>query len=46
MLIIDKLSYQSKLRYVNAGEKFFFSLATLILCVIARSAALCLPFWH
>ena len=43
MLIIDKLSYQSKLRYVNAGEKFFFSLATLILCVIARSAALCLP---
>lgn len=40
MLIIDKLSYQSKLRYVNAGEKFGFSVATLILCVASRSVLL------
>ena len=37
MLIIDKLSYRSKLRYINAAEKFFFSAATLILCVAGRS---------
>lgn len=40
MLIIDKLSYQSKLRYVNAGEKFGCSVATLILCVASRSVLL------
>lgn len=43
MLIIDKLSYQSKLRYVNAGEKFLFSAATLVLCIAARSVLICLP---
>lgn len=43
MLIIDKLSYQSRLRYVNAGEKFLFSAATLVLCIAARSVLICLP---
>lgn len=43
MLIIDKLSYQSKLRYKNAGEKFGFSVATLILCVAGGSAVIGLP---
>lgn len=37
MLMIDRLSYQSKLRYVNAGEKAGFSAATLVLCVAGRS---------
>lgn len=43
MLIIDKLSYQSKLRYMNAGEKFLFSVATLVLCIVGRSVMICLP---
>ena len=37
MLEIDKLCYMSKLRYVNAGEKCFFSLASVILCIVSRS---------
>ena len=37
MLEIDKLCYTSKLRYVNAGEKCFFSLASVILCIVSRS---------
>ena len=37
MLLIDKLSYQSKLRYVNASEKLVYSLLTLVLCVLSRS---------
>ncbi len=37
MVIIDRLCYNSKLRYVNAGEKFAFSVLTLIACVISRS---------
>ena len=37
MLLIDKLCYNSKLRYVNAGEKCAFSLITLCLCIISRS---------
>lgn len=36
-MVIDKLCYRSKLRYTNAGEKFAFSLITLILCMISRS---------
>ena len=43
MLIIDKLSYQSKLRYMNAGEKFLFSVATLVLCIVGLSVMICLP---
>lgn len=37
MIVIDKLCYYSKLRYVNATEKFVFSILTLIACVISRS---------
>ena len=37
MLLIDKLSYQSKLRYVNASEKLVYALLTLMLCVLSRS---------
>ena len=37
MLLIDKLSYRSKLRYVNASEKLLYAVATLALCVISRS---------
>lgn len=37
MLTIDKLCYNSKLRYVNAGEKFAFTMITLLLCVCSRS---------
>ena len=37
MLLIDKLSYQSKLRYVNASEKIVNALLTLVLCVLSRS---------
>ena len=29
MIVIDKLCYQSKLRYENAGEKFAFAVITL-----------------
>ena len=39
MITIDKLCYNSKLRYVNAGEKFAFAIITLLLCVISRSVA-------
>lgn len=37
MTLIDKLCYTSKLRYTNAGEKVFFSLASLCFCIISRS---------
>lgn len=37
MLTIDKFSYLSKLRYINAAEKFSFAVITLILCVVSRS---------
>ena len=40
MILIDKLCYTSKLRYINAGEKFAFSMLTLIFCVVSRSAAM------
>lgn len=39
MIVIDKLCYNSRLRYVNAGEKFFFAVLTLLACVISRSVA-------
>lgn len=39
-MMIDKLCYYSRLRYVNAGEKFAFSIITLILCIISRSIAI------
>ncbi len=40
MPIIDRLSYQSRLRFVNTGEKFFFSVFTLFLCAASRSIPL------
>lgn len=42
MRTIDRLSYQSKLRYMNASEKFMFAVATLLICVTARSVVLAL----
>lgn len=39
MLTIDRLSYQSELRYMNAETKAGFSAATLLVCVIGRSVA-------
>ena len=40
MPTIDRLSYESRLRFVHTGEKFFFSLFTLLLCVGSRSIPL------
>lgn len=37
MLLIDKLSCQSKLRYVNASEKLLYAVLTLVLCIASRS---------
>lgn len=37
MIIIDKLCYQSGLRYVNAGEKFVYAVLTLVFCIMSRS---------
>ena len=37
MITIDRLCYNSKLRYVNAGEKFAFSVLSLCACVLSRS---------
>ena len=37
MLLIDKLSYQSKLRYINASEKLVYAVLTLVLCILSRS---------
>lgn len=37
MIVIDKLCYLSKLRYVNPAEKFAFAMATLIICIVSRS---------
>ena len=42
MIVIDKLCYYSKLRYVNAGEKFAYAIATLIFCLVSRSIAIAL----
>ena len=37
MIVIDKLCFYSKLRYVNVCEKFLYALVTLLFCVISRS---------
>lgn len=42
MIVIDKLCYYSKLRYVNAGEKFAYAMATLIFCLVSRSIVIAL----
>lgn len=39
MLLIDRLSCQSKLRYINASVKLMYAVLTLALCVLSRSAA-------
>ena len=39
MIVIDKLCYQSRLRYENPGEKFAFAVITLCICVMSRSIA-------
>ena len=39
MILIDTLSYTSRLRQVNPGEKFAFCMLTLIFCVVSRSLA-------
>lgn len=39
MITIDKLCYQSGLRYVNAGVKCAFAVITLLICVMSRSIA-------
>lgn len=40
MIIVDKLCYQSKLRYVNPIEKFSFAMMTLIFCIVSRSVVM------
>ncbi|WP_425756616.1 cobalt ECF transporter T component CbiQ [Ihubacter sp. rT4E-8] len=37
MIIVDKLCYLSKLRYVSPYEKFAFAMLTLIFCIVSRS---------
>ena len=37
MLLIDKLSCQSRLRYVNASEKLLYAVSALALCIVSRS---------
>lgn len=37
MIIVDKLCYSSRLRYVNTTEKMVFSMLTLVLCIVSRS---------
>ncbi len=36
MLRIDRLSYSSQLRYVSTGEKFAFSVVTMVLCIAGQ----------
>ena len=40
MLTIDRLSYNSRLRYVHTGGKVVFSMIPLVLCVVSRSILL------
>jgi len=42
MIIIDRLCYCSKLRYVNAVEKSAFTVLTLAACILSRSCAVAL----
>lgn len=43
MIIVDKLCYSSKLRRVNAEEKFAFAVLTLAACILSGSIAVTLP---
>ena len=40
MIVIDRLCYQSRLRYVNAAEKVLYAVLTLALCLAGRSAVI------
>lgn len=40
MIAADKLCYRSKLRYVNAGEKFWFSVLTMLFLILSRSLSM------
>ncbi|MCI8559992.1 MAG: cobalt ECF transporter T component CbiQ [Dorea sp.] len=42
MIPIDKLSYYSNLRHVNAAEKFTFSMLSLTACIVSRSIVIAL----
>ena len=37
MIVIDKICYNSKLRYVNTRLKLIFTILTLIICIISKS---------
>lgn len=37
MILIDSLSYSSKLRYKNPEEKVAFAMLSLVICVVSRS---------
>ena len=37
MIVIDRLCYQSGLRYVNASEKFAYAVLSLVFCLVSRS---------
>lgn len=37
MVQVDKLCYQSNLRYINPTEKFVYSILTLLFCILSRS---------
>lgn len=39
MIVIDKLCYSSKLRYVNAAEKSVYAISSLLICILSRSYA-------
>ncbi len=40
MITIDMLCYYSRLRYMNAMEKFTYAVLTLLFCVVSRSLAM------
>ncbi len=42
MIVIDKLCYNSRLRYVNATEKFAFAMLSLCMCIASRSITVAL----
>jgi cobalt/nickel transport system permease protein len=42
MIVIDKLCYNSRLRYVNATEKFAFAMLSLCMCIASRSIVVAL----
>lgn len=40
MIVVDKLCYHSKLRYMNAGEKFAYAVMTLFFCILSQSVVM------